>query len=109
MNKEEILAKSRLENKNRDIAEIDKAKSASKFAILVSASFTCLWTILSVIATSRVNFAVLATEFCMVFTFHLYKAVKHKNFDSIICAAVMGASFLLTVFMAIRELFGLNT
>ena len=106
MNKEEILAKSRQENKNRDFAEMDKAKNASRFAIIVSAGFTCLWTILSVVATSRVNFAVIATEFCMLFTFHLYKAVKHKTSDSIICAAVMGASFLLTAFMAVYELFG---
>ena len=105
MNKEEILAKSRQENKNRDIAEIDKAKSASKFALIVSAGFTCLWTFISVIATSRVNFSVIATEFCMIFTFHLYKAVKHKSFESIVCAAVLGTSFLLSAFMAVRELF----
>ena len=40
MNKEEILAKSRQENKNRDIAEIENGKSAAKFAIITSAIFS---------------------------------------------------------------------
>ena len=33
MNREEILAKSRQENKNRDVAEISQTKDASRFAI----------------------------------------------------------------------------
>ena len=39
MNKEEILAKSRQENKNRNIAEIDKTKSSSRFAIIFTMFF----------------------------------------------------------------------
>ena len=47
MNREEILAKSRQENKNRDIAEIDRARSASRFAMLFSLCFIVIYTMLS--------------------------------------------------------------
>ncbi len=106
MNKEEILAKSRQENKNRDIAEIDKAKSASRFALIISMVFTVLWTMLSIIATSRVNYGVIATEFCMVFSIQLYRAIKSKKAADSLLAALSGITFLIPTFIGICELFG---
>ena len=106
MNKEEILAKSRQENKNRDYVEIDRLKKSTFFALLCSIGFTCLWTILSIIATFRVNFAVIATEFCMVFSMQLYKAIKSRKGIDIFCAACSGFTFALVTFIAVCELFG---
>ena len=106
MNKEEILAKSRQENKNRDIAEIDKAKSAARFSMIFSLIFICIFTALSLGATGRVNYGVIATEFCITFSMFLYKAVKSKNAADIFCAAAMGLTFLITSFIAVCELFG---
>lgn len=106
MNKEEILAKSRLENKNRDIAEIDKAKSAARFSIVFSMGFIVIFTMLSLFAISRPNYGVIATEFCIVFSMQLYKAVKSKNTADIVCAIISGATFLLMSFIAVCELFG---
>ncbi len=108
MNKEEILAKSRLENKNRDIAEIDKAKSAARFSIVFSMGFIVIFTMLSLCATGRVNIGVIATEFCITFSMHLYKAVKSKNSADIVCAAISGATFLLMSFIAVCELFNIK-
>ena len=79
MNREEILAKSRQENKNRDIAEIDRARSASRFAMLFSLCFIVIYTMLSLFAASRVNYGVIATEFCMIFAMNLHKAIKSKT------------------------------
>ena len=108
MNKEEILAKSRIENKNRDIAEIDKAKSASRFSIIFSMCFIVIFTMLSLCATGRVNYGVIATEFCITFSMQLYKAVRSKNTADIVCAIISGATFLLLSFIAVCELFGLK-
>ena len=106
MNKEEILAKSRQENKNRDIAEIDKAKSAARFSMSFSLIFICIFTTLSIIATSRVNYGVIATEFSIVFSMWLYRAIKSKAATDIVCAAFSGLPFLMISFIAVCELFG---
>ena len=106
MTKEEILAKSRQENKNRDIAEIDKAKNAARFSMIFSLIFICIFTALSLGATGRVNYGVIATEFCITFSMQLYKAVKSKNTADIVCAFLSGATFLLISFIAVCELFG---
>ncbi|MBR5684020.1 MAG: hypothetical protein IKW96_12220 [Ruminococcus sp.] len=108
MNKEEILAKSRQENKNRDYAEIERLKKSTFFALMCSIGFTCLWTVLSLIATWRVNFAVIATEFFMIFSMHLYKAVKSKKPVDIFCAASACFSFLIFFTIAICELFNIR-
>ena len=108
MNREEILAKSRQENKNRDIAEIDRARSASRFAMLFSLCFIVIYTMLSLFATSRVNYGVIATEFCMIFAMNLHKAIKSRTSADIAVAALNGLAFAMFTFMAVCELFGLK-
>ncbi|WP_303821188.1 DUF6442 family protein [Ruminococcus flavefaciens] len=108
MNKEEILAKSRQENKNRDIAEIDRARSASRFAMLFSLCFIVIYTMLSLFATSRVNYGMIATEFCMIFAMNLHKAIKSRTSADIAVAALNGLAFAMFAFMAVCELFGLK-
>ncbi|MBR3667041.1 MAG: hypothetical protein IKN66_07795 [Ruminococcus sp.] len=108
MNKEEILAKSRQENKNRDIAEIDRARSASRFAMLFSLCFIVIYTMLSLFATSRVNYGMIATEFCMIFAMSLHKAIKSRTSADIAVAALNGLAFAMFTFMAVCELFGLK-
>ncbi len=108
MNREEILAKSRQENKNRDIAEIDRARSASRFAMLFSLCFIVIYTMLSLFATSRVNYGMIATEFCMIFAMNLHKAIKSRTSADIAVAALNGLAFAMFTFMAVCELFGLK-
>ena len=111
MNKEEILEKSRQENKNRDIAEIDRARSASRFAMLFSLCFIVIYTMLSMLslfATSRVNYGMIATEFCMIFAMNLHKAIKSRTSADIAVAALNGLAFAMFTFMAVCELFGLK-
>ena len=108
MNREEILAKSRQENKNRDIAEIDRARSASRFAMLFSLCFIVIYTMLSLFASNRVNYGVIATEFCMIFAMNLHKAIKSRTSADIAVAALNGLAFAMFTFMAVCELFGLK-
>ena len=106
MNKEEILEKSRQENKNRDIAEIDKAKSAARFSMIFSMCFIVIFTGLSLGATGHVNLGVIATEFSITFSMLLYKAIKSKKAVDIFCAVSSAFSFLIFFTIAICELFG---
>ena len=109
MNKEEILEKSRQENKNRDIAEIDRAKSDSRFAVILTMLFTCLYAVITLLITGKMNYGALATAICMLFSMQLHRNIKNKNTGDILCASVICLFFLLLTFMAVRELFGLNT
>ena len=108
MNREEILAKSRKKKKNRDIAEIDRARSASRFAMLFSLCFIVIYTMLSLFASSRVNYGMIATEFCMIFAMNLHKAIKSRTSADIAVAALNGLAFAMFTFMAVCELFGLK-
>lgn len=108
MNKEEILEKSRQENKNRDIAEIDRARSASRFAMLFSLCFIVIYTMLSLFASNHVNYGMIATEFCMIFAMNLHKAIKSRTSADITVAALNGLAFAMFTFMAVCELFGLK-
>ncbi|MBP5378404.1 MAG: hypothetical protein J6Y64_02555 [Ruminococcus sp.] len=108
MNKEEILAKSRKENKNRDIAEIDKTRNASRFAIIISVCFIAIYTCLSFAAGKRVNYGMVATEFCILFAMNIHKAIKSRTSTDIFLAASMGFVFAIFTFMAVCELFNIK-
>ena len=108
MNKEEILAKSRQENQNRDIAEIEKAKSSSRFAIIFTMFFTCIFSVMTLLITDKMNYGALATAICMLFSMQLYRAIKSKNTGDILCTALIGLWFLLLTYIAVRDLFSLK-
>ena len=55
MNKEDILAKSRQENKNRDIAGMDINKNASRISIAFSMFFILFLMLLTRIAGKHMN------------------------------------------------------
>ena len=109
MNKEEILAKSRQENKNRDIAEIDRARSDSRFAVIFTMIFTCSYAVMTLLVTGKMNYGALATAICMLFSMQLYRAIKSKNIGDILCAAVIGLFFLILTYIAVHELLNVNS
>lgn len=109
MNKEEILAKSRQENKNRDIAEIDRTRSDSRFAVIFTMIFTCSYAVMTLLVTGKMNYGALATAICMLFSMQLHRAIKNKNFGDILCVALIGLWFLILICIAVCELFGIKS
>jgi len=105
MNREEILAKSRHENKNRDISEISQTKDASRFAIIFSLAFYIIYSTLTMIAHKPLNKGIAAMETCVMFAVYLHKSIKTRKSEHILCAVLMGATFLMFSFVAIMELF----
>ena len=105
MNKEEILEKSRHENKNRDISEISQTKDASRFAIIFSLAFYIIYSTLTMIAHKPLNKGIAAMETCIMFAVYLHKSIKTRKSEHILCAVLMGAAFLMFSFVAITELF----
>ena len=105
MNKEEILAKSRQENKNRDIVEIDINKNASRISLVFSLFFILFLMLLTRIAGKHMNHGIIATEYSIIFPLFLYKAIKTKKTVNIICALFAGLCLIIFTVNTIRDIF----
>lgn len=105
MNKEEILAKSRQENKNRDFVGIDINKNASRISIIFSLLFILFLLIMTRLADKHLNHGIIATEYSIIFPLFLYKAVKTKSTFNIICAVFAGLGLIIFTVTTIRDIF----
>ena len=105
MNKEEILAKSRQENKNRDIAGMDINKNASRISIAFSMFFILFLMLLTRIAGKHMNHGIIATEYSIIFPLFFYKAIKTKNTFNIIFAIFAGLCLIIFTVTTIRDIF----
>lgn len=88
MNKEEILEKSRKENKNKDIAEIDTTNSASKIAAIAGALLCVLISSLDWYFTKTVNFACWAINFGILSTLFGIKYLRLRRKHELFVTAV---------------------
>lgn len=79
MNKEEILAKSRAENKNQDIYEKEVLKLAAKVSSGVLMLFVILFLILQIIAGNGINYGLLALESSIYMSTHWVKFLYLKK------------------------------
>ena len=63
MNKDEILAKSRAENKNKDVYEQEVLKQASRSAVVVQMSFATLFFVTQIMTGGGINWGLWAIVF----------------------------------------------
>ena len=105
MEKEEILAKSRMENKGRDMPIIEERKSSARFAIIFGFIFMVVIAVLSLIAHSKMIYGVAAMEFCIVFAMNLYNAIKKKDRKYIIMTVTTGITLIVFSFITVCEIF----
>ena len=105
MDKEEILMKSRNENKGRDMAKIEENRSSARFAVLFGFIFMAVLAALSLAAHSKMIYGVAAMEFCIVFAMNIFNAVKKKERKYIILSLTTGVVFLMFTFITICEIF----
>lgn len=94
MTKEEILEKSRNENKNKDLADLEVQAAALRIAFYSSFGFCILTSVLSMVFTGKVNLTGWMIFTGMVSTVFLVKFImakkKHELFV-FICYAVLFA------------------
>lgn len=79
MNKEDILEKSRRENKNRDVAELEVISQASTVAGRVGMLVCCAIAILEVIFTGKPGLGTWAIYFSILATLMLVKYIKLRR------------------------------
>ena len=88
MNKDEILAKSRAENKNKDVYEQEVLKQASRSAVVVQMALATLFFVIQIFAGGGVNWGLWAIVFSANMTINWVKFFKlHRKYELVIAIA----------------------
>ena len=104
MVKEEILAISRRENKNRDLAEAATAQQAGNIAGRVGACVCCLVSVVFVWATGTMLYSPWVIYFSILGTHALMKFLKLKRKTDLVLTVLYLVMFLLFLVFFIRRL-----
>lgn len=98
MNKEEILARSKQENRGQDIANLELAKESMQTGAVVMICLLALVSVVDALVLNRMNsegfFALMAGSFAVFFSKYLKLRRKHELVLSIVYA-VAAAAFLV--------------
>lgn len=98
MDKNEILEKSRKENKNKDVYEMEITSKASSIAYRVGGILCCLTALIEVIFTDSINFTSWMIFFGMLSTLFILKYIKmHKKHELIIAILYVTCFILFAV------------
>ena len=107
MDKDEILMKSRMENKGRDMPRIEENKNSARFAVICGFFFMLVIGFLSLVANSNMIYGVVTTEFCIVFAMNLYNAIKKKERKYIIMTVTTFIAFVVLSYFTVCEIFNI--
>lgn len=108
MEKEEILAISRRENKNRDLAEAATAQQAGNIAGRVGACVCCLVSVVFVWATGTMLYSPWVIYFSILGTHSLVIYRKKKRKTELTLTILYFAMFLLFLVLFVVRLIGVS-
>ena len=108
MEKEEILAISRRENKNRDLAEAATAQQAGNIAGRVGACVCCLVSVVFVWATGTMLYSPWFIYFSILGTHSLVIYRKKKRKTELTLTILYFAMFLLFLVLFVVRLIGVS-
>lgn len=106
MDKEEILEKSRRENKNKDLEEMQVLTWAVGIATRVGLLICCLLSVLEVLFRDRVNMASYTIFFGILGTTMLLKYVKLRRKHELLIAIIYLALFVFFFVLHLCSLVG---
>ncbi|MGN0115682.1 MAG: DUF6442 family protein [Acutalibacteraceae bacterium] len=107
MNKYEILEKSRNENRNKDIVELEILRKSQRIGGIVALILVCiLMFVEEFIFQKQKNFAYLAIIFSFIAGTFVYRAVKSKSKQDIVFAVLMSVCAAFEIAMYILNLCG---
>lgn len=95
MNKEDILAKSRSENKGMDIMELQSLEKASKIAAQAGMLLCCFVAVMEVAVTGKVSMSSWLIYFGILSTLFLMKYRLMKKRHELLVALLYTALFLM--------------
>ncbi len=105
MNKDEILAKSRQENKDKDLYTLSIEKSASRVGVITMFAVALILTLISVIQTGKLNFTVWIMTLSVDTAMDVYRAVKFKTKKAILSAIITFAADVAVTALFFNDLY----
>lgn len=88
MDKNEILEKSRAENKNKDVYEQEVLKQASRSAVVVQMTLAVVFFVVQIFAGKGINWELWAIVFSANMTINWVKYIKlHRQYELVIAIA----------------------
>ena len=106
MEREEILAKAQVENKGKDIADLDAQRKGAYIAYFVGLTLIIIWDIVEGIRFHHINFGGNMALFAMAFTAFLVKFIKLRKRHELIVALVYGIGTVTFLVLWILQLAG---
>ena len=100
MNKEEILAKSRAENKNKDLYSIDVSKLAGSITMVVMMVIAGVFFVVQIVTGGGLNFGMWALVFSADMTNHWVKYIKLRLRGELLAALLY---LLYTLIVAVMS------
>ena len=97
MNRDEILAKSRAENKNKDVYEQEVLKQASRSAVVVQMVLATIFFVTQILVDKGINWWLWALVFSTSMTINWVKYIKLRYRQELITAIVY------TVFVSVMS------
>ena len=97
MNKDEILPKSRAENKNKDVYEQEVLKQASRSAVVVQMVLATIFFVTQILVDKGINWGLWALVFSTSMTINWVKYIKLRHRQELITAIVY------TVFVSVMS------
>lgn len=99
MNKDEILAKSRAENKNKDVYEQEVLKQASRSAVVVQMALATIFFVTQILVDKGINWGLWALVFSTSMTINWVQYIKLRHRQELITAIVY------TVFVSVMSVY----
>ena len=97
MNKEEILERSRKENKNQDVFEKDIIIKSNRYACIASAILATLFLVVQIFTGGGINYGLYAVVFSMPMAGFWYKYLTlHKKHELFVAICYTAMVFMLT-------------
>ncbi|MBQ8194189.1 MAG: hypothetical protein IJZ47_02380 [Oscillospiraceae bacterium] len=109
MNKEEILAKSREENKNIDLVELEVMNKSKLLAGSISGNLCFILFLAQLLNTGNSNYALLAILTSYIAVNSIHKGIKLKRRSSVIFGVIFAAAAIVTTVATVGMFFNANT
>ncbi len=106
MDKEEILKRSRNENKNQDVYEKEVITKGGDYGAVAAAVLATVLFILQILLGQGMNYGLYAIVFVIPAVRFIYKAIKMKNKHEIFVAALYSVATVCASVACVIDLIG---
>lgn len=109
MNKEDILERSRKENKNQDVFEKEVMKEGGNIGAIVAAILATIFFVIQIALGEGMNYGLYAVVFSILATGFVVKAIRLKRVHEIVVAIIYIVAVLLFTMAHICQLISVSS